>query len=148
VLAGPVTCPTCDPLPANAERDVERIAARLDYAPSTEASASNEAPAKPSVDTVKAESGAPAEVAMIEPEKSAAPDATAALAAAPATSPATATAPEATEAKAEPAPEVKATTVEPAAEATAASEPAIAPATAEPEPKAAIETPQKLEEIP
>src|SRR5262249_34491369 len=56
VLAGPVTCPTCDPLPANAERDVERILARLNYAAADARSAAEEAPTNRSVDAIKAES--------------------------------------------------------------------------------------------
>jgi len=153
VLAGPVTCPTCDPLPANAQRDVQRIVARLNYATAADESIANEAPAKPAVDTVKAESGVPpAEVAMVEPEKSEPTLSTSALAAAPVTSPEPASdpapaAPPAAvpEAKPEPAPSAAA---EPATEAAPATEPAAAPAAEDAEAKTATEPPQKLEEVP
>jgi len=89
VLAGPVTCPTCDPLPANAERDVERIVARLNYATAADESTTSEAQPKPAADSakaesgeIKAESGEPtAQVAMIAPEKSEPTISTSALAA-------------------------------------------------------------------
>jgi hypothetical protein len=141
VLAGPVTCPTCDPLPANAQHDVERIVARLNYTMVGDESATNVEPAKPAADTIKAESGAhPAEVAMVEPEKRDPPLATSALAAPSATSrepesaTSSATPPAVPEAKPEPAP---AATTPPATEATGAGEPATR----------ATETPERLDEI-
>jgi hypothetical protein len=153
VLAGPVTCPTCDPLPANAERDVERIVARLNYATAPDETAASDTQSKPAADSIKAESGEPpAEVAMVAPEKSEPTISTSALAATPVTSAAPATDPlpsSPPKAVPETKPESASPAVaEPAPEASAASEPAPATAASGAETKTSTEAPQKLEEVP
>ena len=105
VLAGPATCPTCDPAHADAQLDAKRILSRLDYTPSDAIEvASREAPplARSDVPPV-AERGTPpalSELALVEPQdtgSSNAPISTAAIDPAPErvldTAPATANAP-------------------------------------------------------
>jgi hypothetical protein len=105
VLAGPATCPTCDPGHADGQLDAKRILSRLTYTPGEAVElAAREAPPldRPDVPAV-AERGMPpalSELALVEPQNTAssnAPISTAAIDPAPErvpdTAPATATQP-------------------------------------------------------
>jgi hypothetical protein len=121
VLAGPATCPSCDPAHTDGQRDAKRILSRLTYTPIDVDVDAREAPPREQTEaTVQADRGEPApltELALAEPAQTASPIATSAL------SPAPDRVPEA---------------------APAATEPAAA---AEPEPRAA-KLPEQIEELP
>jgi hypothetical protein len=84
VLAGPVTCPSCDPLPSDGQVDAQRILSRLEYMRnlSTDAAARQTAPPAQAEPTVTADRGEPPALptmAITEPAGAAAPTATAAI---------------------------------------------------------------------
>ncbi len=105
VLAGPVTCPSCDPVHSDGELDAKRILSRLSYTPDlpADAAARGTPPREPTDGTVVVERGAPpalSAIALAEPEDSAAPLATAAIG--PAADPVADSAPAAAAAEANP----------------------------------------------
>jgi hypothetical protein len=121
VLAGPATCPSCDPARSDGQLDAKRILSRLTYTPSAVDVAPRETPPLEQTEgTVQAERGEPpalTELALVEPENAAAPSSTSALSTAPDRAPET---------------------------APAATEPAVA---AEPDPRAA-KLPVTIEKLP
>ena len=136
VLAGPATCPSCDPAQTDGRLDAKRIQSRLTYTPVAVDVAAGEAPTLGQTeDTVRADRGQPplTELALIEPESAAAPISTSALNAAPNPLPETAPA-----AAAEPEPRTATSpeTIEELPEQAPKSE--IAAATVESEPEAPL----------
>ncbi len=84
VLAGPVTCPSCDPLPSEGQVDAQRILSRLEYTRdlSTDAAARETPPPAQVEPTVTADRGEPPAVsapAITKPADAAAPTSTAAI---------------------------------------------------------------------
>lgn len=84
VLAGPVTCPSCDPVHSDGQRDAKRILSRLSYTRDLPADvAARETPPLEQADgTVVVDRGEPpalSALALAEPEDSAAPNSTAAI---------------------------------------------------------------------
>jgi hypothetical protein len=121
VLAGPATCPSCDPAHTDGQLDAKRILSRLTYTPAAVNVAARETPPLGQTEAaVQADRGAPpplTELALAEPTETASPISTSALSPAPDRVPVT---------------------------APAATEPAVA---AEPEPHTA-KLPEKIEQLP
>lgn len=92
VLAGPATCPSCDPAYSDGQLDAKRILSRLTYTPGAVDVAARETPPLEQTEgTVQAERGEPpalTELALVESENAAAPSSTSALSAAPDRAPA------------------------------------------------------------
>ncbi len=138
VLAGPATCPACDPAQTDGRLDAKRIVSRLTYTDGSADAAALETPAARTEDIVKPDAAEPpAQVALAEPDKPAAPIATAALG--------TPTEPVAETAPVTAAPSAEApANVEP--EARTVEQPEASPVK---EPEARIaEEPENIEEVP